>query len=238
MRWIDALKPFANEVLDLLLPRYCVVCGQRIKSNEQSICVGCLQGLPAVPQTDVRDNYTVRLFLGKVNIDKGFSLFFYQRDTASQHIFSQMKYQGRDDLCRDMGRLLAYMARSKDFFEGIDVIVPVPLHRTHQSERGYNQAQQIALGISKVTGIPLDNQVVERIRNTKSQVTMNQLMRRENIKGAFRADPERVRKYQHILVVDDTITTGSTVLEVLTELQKASPKCLFSVCSIGLVHFQ
>lgn len=238
MMGVMDLRMLWNDVLDILLPRYCTVCQQRLKGNERCLCVSCLQRLPVIRQKDVWDNLTVRLFWGKVNIQKGFSLLAYHKDTESQHIFSQMKYRGRDDLCREMGRMLAFDAKRKDFFEDIDAIVPVPLHDNRRRERGYNQSEQIARGISSVTGIPVDTCVVQRIRDTRSQVTMDIVGRRENVKGAFHTDASRLVAYRHLLLVDDTITTGSTVLEMMKELQRAAPSCHFSVCSIGLVLYE
>lgn len=227
-----------NLLLDTLLPRHCGVCDGYLTTNERGVCTACMQSLPTTDQTNVTDNSTCRLFWDKIDIERGYSLLFYKRETESQHVFGQMKYRGRTDMCQQMGMTLAMRAIGLGMFDGIDVIVPVPLHKKRMATRGYNQSEQIAMGISKITGIPIDTSIIIRSRNTESQATLNALEREENVKGAFAASNERARHYHHILVVDDTITTGNTSLEVLRELHRAAPSCLLSVCSIGLVNSQ
>lgn len=224
-----------NLLLDTLLPRHCAVCDKRLDLGEHGICIDCLQQLPTTKEDNVWDNLTTRLFWGKVNIEKGYSLMFYQRESKSQHIFSQMKYRGHDDLCRQMGTTLAAHAKKLGLFDEIDVIVPVPLHKTRQRERGYNQSEQIARGISVLTDIPVSTEIVHRSRNTKSQATLNARERIDNVKGAFTVNGREVAQHNHILVVDDTITTGNTVMEVIREIQRVAPHCKISICSIGLV---
>lgn len=227
-----------NLLLDTLLPRHCGVCDGYLTSNERGICTSCMQSLPHTNQNNVTDNSTSRLFWGKVEIERGYSLLFYKRETESQHIFGQMKYRGRTDLCLQMGTTLAIKAKKLGLFEEIDVIVPVPLHKKRIATRGYNQSERIALGISQITNIPIDTGIIARTRYTESQATLNVRQRETNVKGAFTANEERARRYHHILVVDDTITTGNTSLEVLKELHRAAPSCLLSICSIGLVSSQ
>lgn len=229
------IRQLMNLLLDTLLPRRCAVCEERLKTNERGICVTCLNQLPFIKQDNVLSNTTTKHFWGKEKIEKGYSLLQYIRLSDSQHIFSKMKYQGNTDLCQQMGLILASNAKSLGLFEEIDVIVPVPLHDKRQEERGYNQSEYIAKGISQLTGLPIDTNVIRRIRYTHKQASLNAKKREENVKGAFAADPAHASKYKNILVVDDTITTGCTVLEVLKELHRAAPTCKLSVCSIGLV---
>lgn len=228
-------KRILNLLLDALLPRHCAVCDERLEPNERGICISCLQKLPTTNEDSVWDNETARLFWGKVKIEKAYSLIYYNRQSESQRIFSQMKYRGQTELCSQMGITLAAKAKTLGLFDEIDVIVPVPLHRKRLRERGYNQSERIGQGISMLTGISVNTRVVERNRNTRSQATLGAHERVENVRGAFTADKEEANRYNHILVVDDTITTGSTVLEVMKELQRVAPSCKISVCSIGLV---
>lgn len=230
-------KRLLNLLLDALLPRHCTVCNEHLGHNERGICISCLQQLPITDEDSVWDNETARLFWGKIKIEKAYSLIYYQRLTSSQKIFSQMKYRGHTELCKQMGITLAVNAKKRGLFDEIDVIVPVPLHKKRLKDRGYNQSEKIAEGICMLTGISVNTRMVLRNRNTKSQATLGARERIENVKGAFTADVAEVSRYKHILVVDDTITTGSTVLEVMTELQRVCPTCKISACSIGLVPY-
>lgn len=231
----EKIRHRLNLMLDALLPHHCAVCDKRLDHNEHGICVTCLQQLPITAEDNVLDNQTTRLFWGKVKIEKGYSLIFYKRGSKSQHVFSKMKYRGHAALCKQMGITLAANARELGLFADIDAIVPVPLHHKRYTERGYNQSEKIAQGISMQTGIPVCTEIIHRMRYTQSQATLYAHEREENVKGAFTADTTKANVFKHILIVDDTITTGSTVLEVLKEIQRVAPTCKLSVCSIGLV---
>ena len=158
-----------------------------------------------------KDNPVERLFWGKMPLERATSYFYYHKGSDFRYILHQLKYGGRKDLGDVMGRFMAAELVSAGFFQNIDSIVPVPLHPRKQQLRGYNQSECIARGISVVTGIPVDASSVARKKHTDTQTRKSAYERWENVDGIFCLRyPERFRG-KHVLIVDDVLTTGSTI---------------------------
>jgi len=121
-----------------------------------------------------------------------------------------------------------------NFFEGIDMIIPVPISRGRRWKRGYNQSELIARGISEVTGIPLRTDILRRVHFDRSQTKLTVLERTENVEHAFELKAAKAKDVsgKHILLVDDIITTGATITACAKELMKAG-EVKFSVASVG-----
>jgi len=119
-----------------------------------------------------------------------------------------------------------------DFFDGIDIIMPVPLHPKRLRERGYNQSEYIAKGISEITGIPVDNTHVTRSRNTPKQALQKGDERKQNVSEAFTVNHPEQMYHKHILLVDDLITTGETAKACLHAMKKfrGASFSVFSLC--------
>jgi len=150
-------------------------------------------------------------------------------------VIYNLKYGGRPEQGRQMGMAAARELNGAGFFEGISMIVPVPLAKEKLARRGYNQSEEIARGVAAVTGLPVVTGVVERIRDTESQTRKTDLQRVENVEGAFRLTrPDRVAG-RHVLIVDDVVTTGSTVCACGRELMRAGGVSV-SVMSLGFTH--
>jgi ComF family protein len=130
-----------------------------------------------------------------------------------------------------LGRQAALEMQYADFFDEIDVIVPVPLHPKRLRERGYNQSEFIARGISEVTGIPLDTTHVTRELNTPKQALQEGEARKHNVAKAFAVNnPEQLYR-KHCLLVDDLITTGETIRSCL-QAMKRFRRAKFSVFAL------
>lgn len=109
-----------------------------------------------------------------------------------------------------------------DFFDGIDFIVPVPLHRKKMRQRGYNQSAELAHGIAELTGLPVREDLVSRVVDTPTQTRLTAEERRENVRDAFRLLQPAAVANRHILLVDDVLTTNATILSCAEELVKAT----------------
>ena len=144
----------------------------------------------------------------------------------------KMKYEGRWDVAEDMGHIMARECDEAGFFDGIDVIVPIPITKKRKRERGYNQSYHLALGISEATGIPIADKAVERTVYNGSQTRLRGYERRENVENAFALRNAKKIKDKHVLIIDDVVTTGSTIMECGKELLKGGAKAL-SVLSLG-----
>lgn len=198
---------------DLLSPRACTCCGCRLGVDERVLCTACNAHLPRTLFAErALDNEMARLFWKRLPVERAAALFFYQPHSPSGQMIYELKYHNRPNVGLALGRLAAQeMARSR-FFEDIDVIIPLPLARGRERERGYNQSLLIAEGVSEATHLPICNDAVRRIRETRSQTRLSHEERADNIEGAFRLiRPERVA-CRHVLIVDDIVTSGATVV--------------------------
>ena len=225
---------FLSELLDLISPRRCVICDQRLDAEEQLLCSQCLKELPVTPYRESPyDNWMARLFWGQFPIEKASAWFFFRPHTGPSHLVYDIKYHNQKEQGEMIGQLMAERHLSHGFFEGIDAIVPLPITKKRNWERGYNQSYLVACGISKETGIPICNDVIIRTHFNKSQTRQSAAERRLNVKDAFRlVDAEKI-KDKHLLLIDDVVTTGATVISCAQELAKAEGVRI-SVLSIGL----
>lgn len=119
-----------------------------------------------------------------------------------------------------------------DFFDGIDVIIPVPLHKNRLRSRGYNQSEYIARGLSDVTGIPMDTSHLTRVRDTPQQALLTGENRHHNVADAFAVNHPEQLYHQHILLVDDLFTTGETMRSCLKAMKRfrGAKFSVFALC--------
>jgi ComF family protein len=169
-----------------------------------------------LPRTDYhlrKDNPVEKMFWGKIPLERATSFFFYRKGSDFRQILHQLKYGGQKGIGAIMGRYMAAELLESGFFEGVDVILPVPLHKKKQQIRGYNQSEWIARGIAAVTGISIDTESVVRRKNTETQTRKSFLERWENVEGIFELNHAESLIGKHILIVDDVLTTGATTVE-------------------------
>ncbi len=228
-----------SRVLDLICPRRCVVCGCRLGVTEQTLCTPCLMHLPRTGYGRCpSDNPVAQLFWGQVTIERAASLFFFSPHSETARIIYRMKYYGGVDTCLDMGRILAGEYAPTGFFDDIDVIVPVPLTFRRRLRRGYNQSEYLARGMAEVTGLPVETRAVMRTRFTVSQTQLGRSGRMENVDGLFRlrktAGTRRISG-RHVLLVDDVVTSGATIMACARALMAAGDVRV-SVLTLSFSH--
>ena len=207
------IKDWLGSFLSLLFPRCCVVCGRPLAKGEECLCTMCNINLPRTDYHLRKDNPVEKLFWGKIPLERATSFFFYRKGSDFRQILHQLKYGGQKGIGAIMGRYMAAELLESGFFEGVDVILPVPLHKKKQQLRGYNQSEWIARGIAAVTGIPIDTESVVRRKNTETQTRKSSLERWENVEGIFELHHAESLTGKHILIVDDVLTTGATTVE-------------------------
>jgi len=208
----NVIKEWLGSFLSLLFPHCCIVCGQPLAKGEECICTLCNIKLPRTDFHLRKENPLERLFWGRIPLERATSFFFYEKKSDFRAIIHRLKYAGQKEIGEIMGRYMAAELLPSGFFQGIDVMVPVPLHKKKQQARGYNQSEWIARGISAVTGIPLDTESVLRTKNTETQTRKSVLERRDNVEGIFELRHPEPLAGKHVLIVDDVLTTGSTTV--------------------------
>lgn len=204
MKWIDDLK-------ELLFPRYCKVCRRRLAHNEQHLCVSCLLELPRTHYERTPNNLLMQHFMEWPEVVAATSYFYYDKEGRYSNLIHHLKYYDHPEVGTYLGRLAATELRASGFFEGIDLIIPVPLSKKKQRKRGYNQCDYIAQGISQIIGADLHTHCIERTVNTDTQTRKSRSERWKNTEKIFQVTHANTLKGKHILLVDDVATTGATL---------------------------
>jgi len=189
------------------------------------VCIGKIK-----PSDDerIKSEY-IRKFAATGIISDFVSLYILEKDKELQRIIHSIKYSKRFASGIFLGRLTAEKFRERIQSWHINYIVPVPLHRLKKAERGYNQSFYIAKGLSGFLKIPVAENLIKRKRYTESQTKMNLKERQENIEGAFKAKRRHNLNEKNILLVDDVITTGSTISECGKVLLEKGVKKVYAV---------
>ena len=206
--------------LDFISPRQCVVCGERLSPTERSLCSVCVLHLPRTTyQFTPNDNPMAQLFWHLTPVERAAALLFYEPHSEMAQIVYDMKYHDRPDIGEDMGRLMANEMQFARYFDGIDVLLPVPLSRKRLRQRGYNQSEQLAIGISDITNLPIATKALRRKHFVKSQTQLSRHERQENVADIFELCDNSPLKGKHVLLVDDICTTGATLIACVDALK-------------------
>ena len=232
MEWNRGWK----ELVDMVWPRRCAVCGEYLKVDEKFVCRACLTDMPLTYFWSWRDNPAEMILWARTYLEGVVSLFYYSRDNDYKELLHAVKYGGDVALGRWLGRMLgSYMA---GYYPGPEVVVPVPVHWRRRWKRGYNQAEIIAQGLAEAMGgLPVCPHALRRVGYAASQTRMSVGSKWENVRDSFSLGSERqVRalKGRHILLVDDVLTTGATA-EACYDVLRCIPGVKVSYASIAFV---
>lgn len=224
---------FLSRVIDTLVPASCAICGNRLSVAEEFICAKCNLRLPRTYfELSPYDNPMARLLMGRFQFEKCASLFHYYSHSDSANTILALKYFQRTDYGHELGAFLAKQFDSAGFFDGITALMPMPLASNRERKRGYNQSREIVRGISSVTGLPMIDRVVERRKFKSSQTSMTRSMRNDNVEKGFALVDGSKLHGQHILLVDDVMTTGATLSACARAIEKADGVKI-SIATIG-----
>lgn len=202
-----------TDLREFFFPRWCLVCGKKLLRDEQAVCLSCMSELPVTGLKHTPGNEMEQLFWGLAPVERASSLFYYAKGGAVAQLLYAMKYRGHRLTCRQMGKLLAEELVPVGFFEGIDYLVPVPLHWMRQRKRGYNQSDWLARGVSLRTGIPVFRTALRRERNNRTQTHYSGYERWENTAALFHVTSKAcLLEGKHVLLIDDVLTTGATLV--------------------------
>jgi ComF family protein len=181
-----------------------------------------------------KENPVKLLFENVFPVEAASAMFWFVGGTEWQRIVHNFKYYGRWLFAQKMGEWLGEELQESGNFDGIDLIVPVPLHISRQQHRGYNQAACIAKGISQVIGVEVCTHVLVRTVATSTQTRMRVFERHQNTQGIFAVQQPEVLAHKHVLLVDDVITTGATLLAAAQALKEKIPTCKISIATLAV----
>lgn len=208
---------------DLVYPRVCEVCGKSLVQGEEYLCTACLTDFPWADRDFAAGENILGQFEPACRPEQLFALFYYNKYSNYKNLIYLIKYRSYRKLGVYLGRMLGEKIASDC---RADCIIPIPLHKKKEKQRGFNQALEIARGMNDVLHIELMEHAVERVRNNVSQTGKNTVERMKNVENIFLlTSPEKVRG-RHVLLVDDVITTGATI-----------GSCLRTIVAAGEVTF-
>ena len=221
-----------SDFLNFFFPVLCLVCQKRLPKQGETLCLECEYNLPKTGFNHFLHNPVSQAFWGRVPVEMATALFRFEKGSAYQKLLHELKYRNNRAAGIYMGKLLGLLLLNTPF-ESCDMLVPVPLHWKRQKKRGYNQSEVIATGTSQITGIPVENHLLVRSTHHSSQTSLGRYDRYLNIQGNFsvssRAPDVNGMK---ILIIDDVMTTGSTLEACSLEL-KAHYNCLIYIATIS-----
>ncbi len=220
------------DLLMLIFPVNCGVCGKRLSSLGGVLCLPCEYKMPKTGFTDYTNNSVCKLFWGRTPVEMATSLFRFQKGSSYQALLHDFKYRGNRKAGFYLGMLLGNELKNTNF-SSCDLLVPIPIHKKRLRKRGFNQSEIIARGASQVMGIPLASNILRRSGHQISQTSMGRYERFENVKDNFQLTPKPPDvNGKRILLVDDVVTTGAT-LEACSEILLRHFKCLIYIATVS-----
>jgi len=199
-----------RDFISLFFPNICLACSKPLQKFERCVCTSCNYHLPKTNFHKEKENPITKMFWGRVNLFSGASFFYFQKAGRVQHLIHQLKYKGQQAVGEYIGEIYGAELNQSMYFNTIDYIVPVPLHQKKLKKRGYNQSECFANGLSKSMNIPIASDL-QRNFYTETQTKKTRFERWKNVGSVFEVKDKTKFINKHILIVDDVITTGSTI---------------------------
>ncbi len=233
-----------KEMMDMMMPRECLVCGQRLGAFENPLCIWCQEDLPLTyywerTHNPMADEFNALLERKRASGEEmaysyAAALLFYNQSNPYKQIPQALKYHYNLPAGRYYAAELGRHMAGEKHFASVDLVVPVPLHWARLWRRGYNQAGVIAAELARQLGAHLRTDVLVRTRRTSTQTRLDADARLKNVSGVFQV--RKTFSCNHILLVDDTFTTGATLATCYQVVRKAfGPHPRISVATLSVV---
>lgn len=211
MPYTKSLLLYFKHFFALIYPDTCCACGQLLLTGETFLCDDCRVNLPKTGFENQEENRLTEIFWGKFPLETGTSLYYFQKGGNVQRLIHQFKYRGNVPLGHFLGEQLGKTMKDSTMYAAIDCILPVPLHPSKERARGFNQSEIIGRGIADILNIPIYTDLLIRKQKTSSQTKKGRFKRWENVSAVFETPLPEALQHKGILLVDDVVTTGSTL---------------------------
>lgn len=224
-----------KSLFDLLFPKVCLGCESFLMSNEEIICTSCRHDLPLTNYHVESENELTKKFYGRIKIEFGASMLFYHKHGIVHELIHNLKYYRHQEIGSFLGNWYAEDLKNLEIIKKFDTIIPVPLHKKRLKERGYNQIETFGKTLSEKLSIPYDDSILFRNIYSKTQTKKNFSGRTDVNIAIFDVSFTEKDHGKHFLLVDDVITTGST-LEACARAILKIPDSKLSIVSIADTH--
>ena len=204
-------RGYLADFVSLLFPELCAACRESLIANEQLICTDCIYHLPYTNFHLQPDNIVAQQFWGKIQLEGAYALFYFSKGGKIQNLMHQFKYKGMKQIGNLLGNIAGEQLIKNDIFNTVDLIIPVPLHKNRLRQRGYNQSTCFAEGLAQKLNTVVDDGNLVRAIATETQTHRSRFARFENMQEVFVVKNLEKLVNKHVLLVDDIVTTGSTL---------------------------
>lgn len=209
----------ADDFISLLFPRVCQGCGDILVRNEEIVCLGCLSDMAYTNYHLEPGNALEKELWGRCYVERAAAMCYYRRGSRIQKMIHRLKYYGVRNIGNYLGRMYGRKLAESAFTEDVDLVIPVPLHPSKIRKRGFNQSEIIARGLAVELNLPVEPGMLKRITKSATQTRKSRVERWENVEGIFSIKKPELLEGKHILIVDDVITTGSTIESCVNSLK-------------------
>lgn len=216
------IAKISTDLFDLFFPETCLNCGNLQEIRGKYLCFFCLSEVPLTNFSFQSENELENSFKGRIPLHAATSLMYFEKNGMVQKLIHELKYNNKPEIGTFLGKWLAEEMRSSKRFEMIDLVVPVPLHPDKQKKRGYNQVHAFAHSLAEGLNARLGLHLLRKIRNNQSQTSKNRQQRVVTKEDQYLVTDKILLKGKHILLVDDTITTGATMQACADSLSAVS----------------
>ncbi|NRA13597.1 MAG: ComF family protein [Crocinitomicaceae bacterium] len=230
------LKTFSifKDLGHLIYPSACLACENELSRTENHVCSICDNDL-------VRTSFhlfnepteTDKRFWGRIQLKRTYSLFYYKKGATIQKVLFNLKYKNDSAIGEYFGREIGKSIIEIDDFKTADAIIPIPLHYKKEFIRGYNQSEALAKGLSEILNVPVKSNYTRRTEHTETQTKKSRFQRWDNVSSVFSIH-KSVKGLKHIIIIDDVITTGSTMEALITSIKTVAPSIEVSVVTLAI----
>jgi ComF family protein len=230
---MSTLQSIFSDTVHLFYPQICTGCGSDLLSDDQLLCLLCINQLPHTNFAQHANNPLEKIFWGRIPLVAAHSEFYFAKETLIQELIHQLKYKGNQDIGYFLGQLMGNSLLNSNRFKNLDCLIPLPLYPEKERKRGFNQATIICNGISAQMNIPVMRHNVVRRRFTETQTKKHRTQRWENVANSFQVKDPMLLNDKNILLVDDVVTTGAT-LEACGHAIAQSANVKMSVATLSM----
>lgn len=214
------LPALFDDLIGLVYPNLCLVCHQNPAQDPEGICIQCLSDLPRTSFHQNQDNPIYGIFTGRLQLEKATAYLYFEKNGITQRLLHLLKYKKEPGIGRLLGEIAGRDLLNSGFMNDVDALIPIPLHPKKLRLRGYNQSQIISEAMAEATGAKMFSDLVIRKTHTSSQTRKGRFDRWTNVKDNFEVSDEEMLNNKHLMLVDDVVTTGSTLEACALTLQQ------------------